>query len=429
MKSILSLLLYCSFLFHVLTSKTSKFEKIALINKAKAQIRKLQSTDDSDSDIEIDASTNSSNETSTNSTEKENIAANDTAIKVDPSTPVSKETKNLDNKKSAVQINRFANYVRKGEDKKINFDTFFYLTKENIKSIFFRIMVNYTDTNSLRILDDNVKAESDPTNCTINKSSLTGQTGSEKLVEFNCEATTITQKENLDNVELDTDIPMIIFYENYENGTSETLSFNKVNFNGNSSIDAKALQSIKTVSQSGILEDAEVELPVQNNYFKLYGTLNPSSLFSVNDKIPLSILTKTDGKKGQKTFNCTVTQTSPQCELQCDTETQPIKSRIQDMHLSEGITDSNKLLTIKMKNWKNNVTAIETPTEYNGLSYKKSDSSGLSTGAIIGIIVAGVAVLLAVSIIAIVLKSRTKPPMEALNNNSVTVQSDTAVRV
>ena len=427
MKSILSLLLYCSLLFHVLTSKSSKFEKIALINKAKAQTRKLQSTDYSDSDIEIDTSTNStiSNETSTNSTEKESIAANDTAIEVGQSTPVSRETKNLDNKKSAVQINRFANYVRKGENKKINFDTFFYLTKENIKSIFFRIMVNYTDTNSLRILDDNVKAESDPTNCTINKSSLTGQTGSEKLVEFNCEATTITQKENLDNVELDTDIPMIIFYEN---GT-KTLSFNKVNFNGNSSIDAKALQSIKTVSQSGILEDAEVELPVQNNYFKLYGTLNPSSLFSANDKIPLSILTKTDGKKGQKTFNCTVTQTSPQCELQCDTETQPIKSRIQDMHLSEGITDSNKLLTIKMKNWKNNVTAIETPTEYNGLSYKKSDSSGLSTGAIVGIIVAGVAVLLAVSIIAIVLKSRTKPPMETLNNNSVTVQSDTAVRV
>ena len=427
MNSILSLLLYFSLLFHVLTSKTSKFEKIALINKAKAQIRKLQSTDYSDSDIEIDTSTNSttSNETSTNSTEKENIAANDTAIEVDPNTQVSKETKNLDNKKSAVQINRFANYVRKGEDKKINFDTFFYLTKENIKSIFFRIMVNYTDTNSLRILDDNVKAESDPTNCTINKSSLTGQTGSEKLVEFNCEATTLSDKENLDNVELDTDIPMIIFYEN---GTS-ALSFNKVNFNGNSSIDAKALQSIKTVSQSGILEDAEVELPVQNNYFKLYGTLNPSSLFSVNDKIPLSILSKTDCKKGQKTFNCTVTQTSPQCELQCDTETQPIKSRIQDMHLSEGITDSNKLLTIKMKNWKNNVTAIETPTEYNGLSYKKSDSSGLSTGAIIGIIVAGVAVLAAVSIVTIVLKSRTKPPMEALNNNSVTVQSDTAVRV
>ena len=427
MKSILSLLLYCSLLFHVLTSKSSKFEKIALINKAKAQTRKLQSTDYSDSHIEIDTSTNStiSNETSTNSTEKESIAANDTEIEVDPSTPVSRETKNLDNKKSAVQINRFANYVRKGEDKKINFDTFFYLTKENIKSIFFRIMVNYTDTNSLRILDDNVKAESDPTNCTINKSSLTGQTGSEKLVEFNCEATTITQKENLDNVELDTDIPMIIFYEN---GT-KTLSFNKVNFNGNSSIDAKALQSIKTVSQSGILEDAEVELPVQNNYFKLYGTLNPSNLFSTNDKIPLSILTKTDGKKGQKTFNCTVTQTSPQCELQCDTETQPIKSRIQDMHLSEGITDSNKLLTIKMKNWKNNVTAIETPTEYNGLSYKKSDSSGLSTGAIVGIIVAGVAVLVAVSIVTIVLKSRTKPPMETLNNNSVTVQSDTAVRV
>ena len=427
MNSILSLLLYCSLLFHVLTSKSSKFEKIALINKAKAQTRKLQSTDYSDSDIEIDTSTNStiSNETSTNSTgEENNITADADPIEVDPSTPVSNETKNLDNKKSPVQINRFANYKRNGEDKIINFDTFFYLSKENISTIFFRLRVNYT--NNLRILDDDVKAESDPTNCTLNESSLSGQTESGKLLEFNCEATTITKKETLDNVELNTNIPMVIFYED---GTNETLSFNKVNFNGNSSIDAKALQSIKNISQSGILEDAEVELPVQNNYFKLYGTLNPSNLFSTNDKIPLSILTKTDGKKGQKTFNCTVTQTSPQCELQCDTETQPIKSRIQDMHLSEGITDSNKLLTIKMKNWKNNVTAIETPTEYNGLIYKKSDSSGLSTGAIIGIIVAGVAVLLAASIIAIVLKSRTKPPMETLNNNSVTVQSDTAVRV
>ncbi len=409
-----------------MADKTLKIEKIDLINKAKAQIRKLQSTDESD--IETDTSTEStiSNATSTNSTEKENIAANYSATEVVPSTPVSTETKILDNKKSSVQINRFANYERKGTDKKINFDTFFYLFKENITSIFFRIRVNYTNTTSLRILDDEVKAESDPTNCTINKNSLTDQTGSGKFLEFNCEATTITEKENLDNVEVNTDIPMVIFYEDE---SSETLSFNKVNFNGNSSIDAKALQSIKKVSESGILEDAEVELPVQNNYFKLYGTLNPSSLFSANDKIPLSILTKTDSKKGQKTFNCTVTQTSPQCELQCDTETQPIKSRIQDMHLSEGITDSNKLLTIKMKNWKNNVTAIETPTEYNGLSYKKSDSSGLSTGAIIGIIIAGVAVLIGVSIVAIVLKSRTKPPMETLNNNSVTVQSDTAVRV
>ena len=70
-----------------------------LINKAKAQIRKLQSTDKSD--IETDTSTEStiSNATSTNSTEKENIAANYSATEVDPSTPVSTETKILDNKK------------------------------------------------------------------------------------------------------------------------------------------------------------------------------------------------------------------------------------------------------------------------------------------------------------------------------------------
>ena len=352
MKYIFSLLIYIPLFFQVLTDKALKNEKIPTTNKTKDSIRKLQATDNSD--YESGISTTILNETSnTNSTERENTTANETSKTVDENTPVSSETKNLDNKKAAFQITRFANYEIK--DPKINFDIFFYLSKKIAQTIYFRLRVTYL--NNLRNLENGKNAESDPCTCSLKNESLQGQNENGKMAEYNCEASILTNVQNITNVELNTDVPMIVIYEN-EN-EAETISFNKINFNGNSSLEAKSLQNIRKINKTGILEDAEVEYPIPNNYFKLYGSLNPSDSFSVNDVVPISILSKTNGKKSQITFDCTVTKISPKCGLQCDTENQQIKSRIQDMHLSEGITDNNKLLIIKMKNWKNNVTAVE----------------------------------------------------------------------
>ena len=420
MKYIFALLLYIPLFFQVLTDKTIKNEKVHIINESKDKIRKLQATDNSD--YESGISTTILDETSnTNSTEREKTTADEASKPVNENTPVSSEIKNLDNKKAAFQITRFANYEIK--DQKINFDTFFYLSKKIAQTIYFRLRVTYL--NNLRNLEDRKNAESDPCTCYLKNESLQGQNENGKMAEYNCEASILTNAQNIKNVELNTDVPMIVIYEN--GNEAETISFNKINFNGNSSLEAKSLQNIRKINKTGILEDAEVEYPIPNNYFKLYGSLNPSDSFSVNDVVPISILSKTNGKKGQIAFDCTVTQISPKCGLQCDTENQPIKSRIQDMHLSEGITDNNKLLIIKMKNWKNNVTAVET-TEDN-VVYKQKSSGGLSKGAIAGIITASVAVLLAATIIAIIIRRRFKAPLQHLNNNSITIQSDTAVRV
>ena len=130
MKYIFALLLYIPLFFQVLTDKTLQNEKVHIISESKDKIRKLQATDDSDNESGI-SNTILDETSNTNSTERENTTANETSKTVDENTPVSSETKNLDNKKAAFQITRFANYEIK--DEKINFDTFFYLSKKSHK--------------------------------------------------------------------------------------------------------------------------------------------------------------------------------------------------------------------------------------------------------------------------------------------------------
>ena len=73
-------------------------------------------------------------------------------------------------------------------------------------------------------------------------------------------------------------------------GESNTYSFKDVNFNGNSSEDSNNLKDIKIVKNNGTLEDAQIQFPITNNYFIIYGTLNPSNLLSIAEIIPITIL-------------------------------------------------------------------------------------------------------------------------------------------
>ena len=85
-----------------------------------------------------------------------------------------------------------------------------------------------------------------------------------------------------------------------------------------------------------------------------------------------------------------------------------MKTTVQNLHLSAGTTSDNTLVTVYMKD-STNTTQITT-TGGNRYSYNKS-SSGLSGGAIAGIVIACVAVLLAASIAAIMLR-KPAPPID-----------------
>ena len=47
--------------------------------------------------------------------------------------------------------------------------------------------------------------------------------------------------------------------------------------------------------------------------------------------------------------------------MQCDSQNNPIKSTVHDLHLSSGVSDINNLLMIKMKDWENDNKVFETP--------------------------------------------------------------------
>ena len=191
-------------------------------------------------------------------------------------------------------------------------------------------------------------------------------------------------------------------------GESQTIEFNNINFNGYSSSQSENLQNILNVSRSGTLEDTEVKLPPRLNYFRLTGTLNPADLLEKDEEFPVTFLEYSYGEKTHREYKCKVTQTEPKCSMECDTRNQTITSTIQDLHLSSGISNSNNLLTIKMNNWENNDTLIETKINTEStLIRNRKNSGGLTNGAIAGIIIACAAGIAAVIITFIISKKAT----------------------
>ena len=200
---------------------------------------------------------------------------------VDANVPINTETKNLYKKAAPFQISRFANYEIK--NKQINYITFLNFYNHKIeKSIISRLRITYLK--NLRNLEEGIIAESVPSVCNIKNKILVSQDSAGNNVEYICEVPTLTDIQKLENVTLNTDISLIV------PGESNTYSFKDVNFNGNSSEDSNNLIDIKIVKNNGTLEDAQIQFPITNNYFIIYGTLNPSNLLSIAEIIPITIL-------------------------------------------------------------------------------------------------------------------------------------------
>ena len=361
------------------------------------------------------------------STAKENSTADEPAKVINANTPVSTQSKSIDNKYSNFQITRFANYNRNNLNKLIKFNTYFYyLSSTIVKDIIFRLRVTYLK--QFRNLQLETNAESISSICTLNNGNLADQKGTEIIVEYNCQAETLTSS-NLQSVEINTDIPMIV---KDKNGYSKNYNFTNVNFNGNSTNESRNLMLLNNIQikNSGSLTNAEIELPVQRNYFRISGTLKPSNLLSQKENITLTILDRSSGVNTPTQYECTTTQITPKCILQCDTKIQPIKSTNYDIHLSNGISDTNNnLLVIQMKEWENNEDIFETPSSPISNNKVRSKSSGLSKGAIAGIVVACVVVVAAVIILAFTIRKRN-PPLQYLNTNSNSViQADSSLKI
>ena len=364
--------------------------------------RKLESTDEEPSDNEGGTPPGNYNETGSDQPESGDAAANGTTV--DDGKPASSQGREIENKTADVHVMKFHSY--RLVSKKIFFGVYLYFRNRPIsRYIVFRLRISYFS--SLRnLLEDSV-----PSNCTIVNGSLADTTPEETkpaTVDYICEATPIQDVGKIKNVSLNTDFEMQLSKKDSEKLIYENFNFSGINFNGNSSQESQSIQEQRTgISDSVSLKDT-VGLD-EKNTLKLTGTFDfPYKLDDGND-VFLSILTEKNGENVNIGYNCKVKQTSPEGILECDTSSNPLNTTIEKMHLSTGTTKKNTLVTVFMKDYKNN----NTPIRSNGghrYTYNKS-SSGLSGGAIAGIVIACVVVLLAASIAAIMLR-KPAPPID-----------------
>ena len=122
-------------------------------------------------------------------------------------------------------------------------------------------------------------------------------------------------------------------------------------------------------------------------------------------------MTLVDNSNEGNKYDCTINDVSSSpSTLKCDTSDIPLRTTGEKLNLNAGTDTSNStLFTVKMTDDLLNQT-VSTPskTKYN---YQKN-SSGLSGGAISGIIVGCVVALLAATIAAIMLRKTTPPPSD-----------------
>lgn len=422
MRYLFSLLLLCLIFENALTTRRSLKMKMAKVVKVmheisrikEKKIRKLDGTDsgDSDSGSETVEATTPPTEEYVQTGEDEAESGNATAANapVSATKPVATKPKSSTKKDAAVQVTKFHGFKASGT-KKISFGVYFYFFGRSIvKYIIMRLRLSYGGR--LRNLQT-ATAESARTDCTIANPDLAGTTSTEGAnVNYNCEATTTEDASKVSNVTLNTDIPMTMVEAN---GTSSTMSFDDVNFNGDAANEASNIQNNdKELSNVYTLEDSIVTIE-KNVILIITGMLRQSTrrlrnlALSNGQEITMKL---SDDDGNPKSYDCTFNgAVNTESKITCDTTGNLIETNSDQLQSSPG-NSSDSLITLEMKNFGLNSTeAIKTTgSSHSRYTYSRS-SSGLSGGAIAGIVIACVVALAAASIAAIMLRKPT-PPVE-----------------
>ena len=321
--------------------------------------------------------------------------------------PVAKKTKTTNNKKLGIQISKFHSFRTTTGNGigPFNFGMLFYfLNRQIVRYIILRLRIHYFSR--LRNLEES--AESVRTDCSLTNTELSGKTAANGInVNFNCTANSTKDVRNA-NVTLNTDVPMTLVNDD---GTSEPLDFSNVNFNGNAATESASIQQntkeIDPNFEEAYLKDTTFDW--SGTILVLKGTLDTTTP-ALTRRLTVQAGDKFTMYWDNEYPDCELKQESPYHTLNCETSSNPLSTTVQGIHLTSGANDAgNKILNIKMQNWETDTSAITTPTG-SGHVYKKS-SSGLSGGAIAGIVIACVVVLVAAAIAAIMLR-KPSPPVD-----------------
>ena len=434
MKKTLFILLFALLFENVFLGPSPMAKRIARIGKIyrEKKLRELQNSDESQAQ---------DTDKGTEQQEGEHTTADAPAVIVDVSVPVS--TKGYKKKKSSpsssssstrpatsLKINKFYNYVAPPEQPKvIKYNTLFSFLNVIIAfTIRLRLRIAYSFGRLRNLQDDESAAESVPSTCYINNTELAGKNGTGANIKYDCNATTTYNATDITNVTINTDVPLQVDNKSY--------SFENVTFNGNSSEEASNLVSTEGVNIEGDpIEIRDADITVEEDKVVFTGTVagdegasTAKTMYDGKETFTMLLSDFSSGTELFEEYGCQISSYTAdgdngKVDMTCDTSSKTLKNP-NAFNFDDSLSIGERVVTLHMKegvstpvNWEvvstdtdTTTTTAKTTDAVNNISYRKN-SSGLSGGAIAGIVIACAVVLIAASIVAMMLR-KPAPPLD-----------------
>ena len=432
MKKTLFILLFALLFENVFLGPSPLAKRIARIGKIyrEKKLRELQNSDESqaqDTDKE------------TEQQEGEHIEVDAPAVVVDVSIPVS--TKGYKKKKSSpsssspstrpatsLKINKFYNYVAPPEQPKvIRYNTLFSFLNVIIAfTIRLRLRIAYSFGRLRNLQDDESAAESVPSTCYINNPELAGKNGTGANIKYDCNATTTYNATDITNVTINTDVPL--------KADNQSFSFENVTFNGNSSEEASNLVEATDQVEGDPIDIRDADITVEDNKVVFSGTVRSDegastakAMYDNKETFTMLLSDFSSGEEKFEEYDCQISSYTAdgdngKVDMTCETPNKNLKNP-NAFNLDDSLSIGERVVTLHMKegvstpvNWEVVSTDTDKTTDatktdaVNNISYRKN-SSGLSGGAIAGIVIACAVVLIAASIVAMMLR-KPAPPLD-----------------
>ena len=387
MKKTLFILLFALLFENVFLGPSPLAKRIARIGKIyrEKKLRELQNSDESqaqDTDKE------------TEQQEGEHTTADAPAVIVDVSVPVS--TKGYKKKKSSpsssspttrpatsLKINKFYNYVAPPEQPKvIRYNTLFS---------FLNVIIAFTINLRLRI-----------------------------------DATTTYNATDITNVTINTDVPL--------KADNQSFSFENVTFNGNSSEEAANLVEATDQVEGEPIDIRDADITVEEDKVVFTGTVagdegasTAKAMYDGKETFTMLLSDFSSGEESFQEYDCQISSYTAdgdngKVDMSCKTPNKNLKNP-NSFNFDDSLSIGERVVTLHMKegvstpvNWEVVSTDTDKTTDatktdaVNNISYRKN-SSGLSGGAIAGIVIACAVVLIAASIVAMMLR-KPAPPLD-----------------
>lgn len=431
MKKTLFILLFALLFENVFLGPSPLAKRIARIGKIyrEKKLRELQNSDESqaqDTDKE------------TEEPQGEHIEVDAPPVIVAPDVPVS--TKGYKKKKSSpsssspstrpatsLKINKFYNYVAPPEQPKvIRYNTLFSFLNVIIAfTINLRLRIAYS-FGRLRNLQDESAAESVPSTCYINNPELAGKNGTGGNIKYDCNATTTYNATDITNVTINTDVPL--------KADNQSFSFENVTFNGNSSEEAANLVEATDQVEGEPIDIRDADITVEEDKVVFTGTVagdegasTAKAMYDNKETFTMLLSDFSSGEEKFEEYDCQISSYTAdgdngKVDMTCETPNKNLKNP-NAFNLDDSLSIGERVVTLHMKegvstpvNWEVVSTDTDKTTDatktdaVNNISYRKN-SSGLSGGAIAGIVIACAVVLIAASIVAMMLR-KPAPPLD-----------------